>query len=116
MLRGVTTTEPGGLLAELDAGIRAGDQERACAVTQRACDLGHPHRGLLDVLLKYAVSEDGSLHAEKYYRTATDELARARPRHRARQLVALARVTASEYGTPAPGVAEAGELLGLPPA
>lgn len=115
VLRGVTTTEPGALLDELDACIRAGDQERACAVAQRACDLGHPHRGILDRLLAYAVSEDGSLHAEKYYRTATDELARARPRHRARQLVALARVTASEYGTPAPGVAEACDLLGVEP-
>ena len=113
VLRGVTTTDPAALLGELDAAIRAGDQERACAVTQRTCDLGHPHRGLLDRLLAYAVSEDGSLHAEKFYRTATDELARARPRHRARHLTALARVTASEYGTPAPGVAEACGLLGV---
>ena len=82
-------------------------------MAQRACDLGHSHRGILDVLLNYAVSEDGSLHAEKYYRTVTDELARARPQHRARQLVALSRVTASEYGSPAPGIAEACELLGL---
>ena len=113
VLRGLTTTDPDTLVAELDVAIRSGDQERACGLAQRACDLGHPHRGLLDRLLSYAVSEDGSLHAEKYYRTVTDEHARARPNHRARQLVALARVTASEFGTPAPGVAEACDLLGV---
>ncbi|MFM7250375.1 MAG: hypothetical protein ACKO5R_10785 [Planctomycetaceae bacterium] len=113
VLRGVTTSAPDALLADLDGAIRSGDQERACALAKRACDLGHPHRGILDRLLAYAVSEDGSLHAEKYYRTATDEHARARPNHRARQVVALARVTASEYGSPAPGVAEACDLLGV---
>ena len=30
---------------------------------------------MFDLLLKYAVSEDGALHAEKYYRTATEEFA-----------------------------------------
>jgi len=62
--------------------------------------------------LKYAVSQDGALHAEKYYRTASEEFASARPAFRWRQLVALARVTASEFGYPAPGYAEARELLG----
>ena len=62
-------------------------------------------------MLKYAVSEDGSLHAEKFYRTTSEEFAATRPAFRWRQLVALARVTASEYGRPAPGVAEARELL-----
>jgi len=64
-----------------------------------------------DLLLGYAVSEDGALHAEKYYRTVTEEFAATRPSLRWRQLVALARVTASEYGHPAPGVTEARELL-----
>jgi hypothetical protein len=59
------------------------------------------------------VSEDGALHAEKYYRTASEEFARMRPTFRWRQLVALARVTASEHGQPAPGVAEACQLLGV---
>jgi hypothetical protein len=36
-----------------------------------------------------------------------------RPAFRWRQLVALARVTASEYGQPAPGYAEACALLKL---
>ena len=114
VLRGVTMTDPQELLRELDGVIREKDQERACAVVQRYCDLGHPHRGVLDLLLQYAISEDGALHAEKYYRTTTDELARARPQHQSRQLVALARVTASEYGTPAPGYDEACGLLDLP--
>ena len=66
---------------------------------------------MFDLLLRYAVSEDGALHAEKYYRTVTEEFAGARPAFRWRQLVALARVTASEYGRPAPGIAEAREVL-----
>ena len=40
-----------------------------------------------------------------------EEFAATRAKFRWRQLVALARVTASEYGRPAPGVAEAKELL-----
>lgn len=113
VLRGVTMTDPQQLLQELDGVIREKDQERACAIVQKYCDLGHAHRGVLDLLLRYAISEDGALHAEKYYRTTTDELARARPQHKVRQLVALARVTASEYGTPAPGYDEACGLLKL---
>ena len=66
---------------------------------------------LFDLLLRYAVSEDGALHAEKYYRTVSEEFAAARPAFRWRQLTALARVTASEYGRTAPGYAEACELL-----
>jgi len=62
-------------------------------------------------MLKYAVSEDGALHAEKYYRTATEEFALARPAFRWRQAVSLARVTTSEYGDPAPGYADACKLL-----
>jgi hypothetical protein len=62
-------------------------------------------------MLKYAISEDGSLHAEKYYRTVSEEFTNTRPAFRWRQLIALARVTASEYGRPALGYAEAKELL-----
>ena len=67
----------------------------------------------LDVLLRHGVSEDGALHAEKYYRTVTEEFAVTRPAFRWRHLVGLARVTASEYGRPAPGYAEARQLLKL---
>jgi hypothetical protein len=62
-------------------------------------------------MLKYAISEDGALHAEKYYRTTSEEFAATRPAFRWRQLVALARVTASECNRPAPGMAEAREML-----
>ena len=75
--------------------------------------LGHDPRGVLDVLLTYAVSEDGALHAEKYYRTCSDEFATTRPAFRWRQLTALARVTASEFGRPAAGCDEAKGLLKL---
>jgi len=51
-----------------------------------------------------------ALHAEKYYRTVSEEFAR-KLAFRWRQFVALARITASEYGQAAPGHAEAGELL-----
>jgi hypothetical protein len=73
------------------------------------------------VLLRYAVSEDGHLHNEKYYRTASDEFARTRPAFRWRHVVALARVLASSYGLDggdrpghrAPGYEEACRLLGV---
>ena len=74
-------------------------------------ELGHPARPVFDLLLRYAVSEDGALHAEKYYRTVTEEFAATRPAFRWRHLAGLARVTASEYGYPAPGYAEGRRLL-----
>ena len=84
---------------------------RACAGVHRYGELGHPARPAFDLLLRYAVSEDGALHAEKYYRTTSDEFAVTRPAFRWRQVVALTRVTASEFGQPAPGYAEACKLL-----
>ncbi len=107
----VTAKDPAALLAELDGAIRAKDQELACAAAQRSIELGHPTRPVFDLLLKYSTSEDGALHAEKYYRTATDEFANTRPAFRGRHVVALARVAASQYGTPAPGYVEACKLL-----
>ncbi len=101
------------LLRELDDAIRHNDQLRACAATQLYGAGGFAPQGVLDSLRSYAVSEDGALHAEKYYRTATEEFARTRPAFRWRQLVALARVTASAYGQPAPGMDEARRLLGV---
>ncbi|HSI33502.1 MAG TPA: hypothetical protein VK986_07925, partial [Tepidisphaeraceae bacterium] len=109
---GVKATDAPALLAAADEAIRGNLQARAAAVVHRYGQLGHDPRGAMDLLLKYAVSEDGSLHAEKFYRTATDEFAHARPAFRWRQLAALARVTASEYGRPAAGVAEARAMLG----
>jgi hypothetical protein len=110
-LEKVAAKDPAGLLRELDGAIREKHQDRACAVVQRYGELGYPARPVFDLLLSYAVSEDGALHAEKYYRTVSEEFAAGREAFRGRQLVALARVTASEYGQPAPGYDEACRLL-----
>lgn len=106
-------TEAATLLAQAEEAIRANDQARASAVVHRYGDLKLPVRPVFDLLLRYAVSEDGALHAEKYYHTVTEEYAATRPAFRWRQVVALARVTASEYGFPAPGYQQACELLRL---
>jgi len=107
----VSSRDAEGLLHEANEAIRQNLQAHAAAIIQRYGELGFPPRPVFDLLLGYAVSEDGALHAEKYYRTVTEEFAATRPSLRWRQLVALARVTASEYGRPAPGLAEARELL-----
>ena len=106
-----TEVEP--LLAQAEEAIKANDQARACAVVHRYGELELPARPVFDLLVKYAVSEDGALHAEKFYRTVVEEFAATRPAFRWRQLVALARVTASEHGFPAPGYQESCELLGV---
>ena len=87
------------------------DQERACALTHRYGSLGHDAQPALDLMLRYGTQEDGALHAEKYYITASSDFADTRPALRWRHLTSLARVTASEYGQPAPGYAQACELL-----
>jgi hypothetical protein len=104
-------TDPAALLRDTDEAIRGNLQARASALVHCYGQLGHDPRPVFDLLLRYAVSEDGALHAEKFYRTCAEEFASTRPTFRWRHLVALARVTASEYGRPAPGVAEARELL-----
>jgi hypothetical protein len=109
----IQSTAPAMLIRELDEAIRHNLQARAAAVISCYGALGHPARPLFDLMLEYAVSEDGALHAEKYYRTVVEEFERTRPAFRWRQLLALARVTASEYGRPAPGVGEARALLGV---
>ena len=93
--------------------IKGNDQALACAVSHRYAEQGHDSRPFFDLMLKYAISEDGALHAEKYFHTVTEEYASTRPSLRWKQLVALARVTSSEHGYPAPGVAEAREMLKL---
>ena len=110
-LDGIKSTEADALLREADDAIRQNLQSRAAAIIHRYGELGRPSRPVFDLMLRYAVSEDGALHAEKYYRTVTEEFASTRPAYRWRQLTALARVTASEYGRPAAGIAEARELL-----
>lgn len=100
------------LLTELETAIKASEQGRAAALTAR---LGEGTKAdpkpVFALLRKYAVSEDGALHAEKFYRTTSEEFAATRAAFRWRYLTALARVTASAYGAPAPGVADAKKLL-----
>jgi hypothetical protein len=106
-----TLEDPNELLGEIEARIRERDQRGASVPTRRYCELGHSADELFAKLLPLTISEDGALHGEKYFRTVQEEHSAARPAHRAPYLVALARVTASAYGVPAPGVDEARKLL-----
>jgi hypothetical protein len=107
----ITITDAAALLREADGAIREKDQGRAAASVQRYLELGNPDKDVFALLLRYAISEDGALHNEKFYRTASEEHSRARPAYRGRFVVALARVMASAYGRPAPGLDEAKRLL-----
>jgi hypothetical protein len=107
----VRNLAPDALLRELESAIRANDQALASALVHRYGELDRPAQPVFRLLLSYAVTEDGALHAEKYYRTVAEEYANTRPAFRWRQLVALARVAASEYGSPAAGYAQACDLL-----
>jgi hypothetical protein len=109
---GVRGVPADALLRELDGAVREKNQARAAALAHRIGETNpSASREVFALLRGYAVSEDGALHAEKYYRTVTEEFAAARPAFRWRQLVALARVTASAHGYPAPGLQQARELL-----
>jgi hypothetical protein len=110
-LAGVKSEDAATLLRETEEAIRGNLQGHAAAVVHRYGQLDHDARPMFALMLKYAVSEDGSLHAEKFYRTASHEFETTRPAFRWRQVVALARVTASEYGRPAAGMQEARSLL-----
>ncbi|MFO0847698.1 MAG: hypothetical protein U0871_03920 [Gemmataceae bacterium] len=108
-VREVGTTS---LLPGLDRSIRDKDQGRAAALTSLIVhERTNPTEEVFALLRRYAVSEDGALHAEKFYRTTVEEYTAARPAFKNRYIVALARVTASSFGTPAPGYAEACRLL-----
>ena len=109
----IKATDSDGLLREADEAIRGNLQAKAGAVIQRYGELGHSPRPMFDLLLRYAVSEDGALHAEKFYRTVSEEFLTTRAAFRWRHVVALARVTASEFGRPAAGIAEARALLNV---
>ncbi|MBI3409604.1 MAG: hypothetical protein HY040_14790 [Planctomycetes bacterium] len=107
----VTSRDQEALLREAEDAIRNREQMRVCAVVNRYGELSLPARPVFDLLLRYAVSEDGALHAEKYYRTVSEEYNANRVAFRWRQVVALARVTASAFGQPAPGYEESCRLL-----
>ena len=87
-----------GLLAETEDAIRNNDQGRATAAIQIYGERGFSVDPVFQLMLKYAVSEDGRLHGEKYFNTVREEYRTIRPAFRWRQIVALARVTTSAYG------------------
>ena len=99
------------LLRELDEAIRAKDQYRAMAIATRYAEVGGESRPIFDTLLHFATSEDGALHAEKYYRTVQEEFHHTRSLFQWRQVIALARVTASEFGSQSPGYTQAKDLF-----
>ena len=109
----LTANDADSLLAKLDESIQNNLQAHASAVVHRYGSLSLPADRLFASLARYATSEDGALHAEKYFHTVWDDFHSTRPSARWRHLVALARVTASEYGKPAAGQAEAKDLLGI---
>ena len=118
-LKLVKGTDAKDLLKELDGAIRENDQLRAMALAHAYGQQKLDVRAISDLLLQYAISEDGRLHSEKYYRTVQEEFQTTRPAFRWRQITALARVTASMYGFSqfdkkegrAPGYEEACRLL-----
>jgi hypothetical protein len=115
----VKGNEPDTLLKVAEGAIRENDQVLAAAAIHRYGELGNSPKPVFDLMLRYAISEDGRLHAEKYLQTVTEEFAAARPAFQWRHLVGLARVTASAYGFNmkdepghrAPGYEEACKLL-----
>jgi hypothetical protein len=94
----INRRDAAGLLAETEDAIRHNDQGRAAAAMQIYGENGHAVKPALELMLKYAVSEDGRLHGEKYFHTVREEYHATRPAYRWRQIVALARVTSSAYG------------------
>ena len=102
------------LLRHLDEAIRSHDQLTASALAYRYSKSNLDPALAFQSLLQFAVSEEGALHAEKFYRTVLEEFETTRPAFRWRHVVALARVSASEYGFPAAGLSEAKQLLQLP--
>jgi hypothetical protein len=120
-LQGIKATTPAEILKELGGAIRENDQFRAMALAHLYSQSKADARPIFDLLLEFSISEDGRLHAEKYYRTAAEEFATTRPSFQWRQVIALARVLASSYGFSqsdkkegrAPGYEEARKVLGL---
>lgn len=94
----VKSQDGSALLAEAEDAIRHNDQPRATAAIQIYGERGYPVEPVFELMLKYAVSEDGRLHGEKYFHTVREEYRSIRPAFRWRQVVGLARVTASAYG------------------
>lgn len=117
----VKATGAAELLGLAEEAIRGNDQPTASAAVHRYGEQGGDPAAVFALLRKFAISEDGRLHSEKYYRTVKEEFALARPAFRWRHLVGLARVTASAYaydvddnhGHRAPGYEDACRRLGV---
>jgi len=115
----VKAKDPDGLLAEAEDAVRNNDQGRAAAAIALYGETGRGPDAVYERMLKYTISEDGRLHGEKYFQTVQEEYQATRPAFRWRQIVGLARVTASAYGYDredkhgrrAPGYEEACRLL-----
>jgi hypothetical protein len=101
------------LINELKNFVRAGKQLQSAATVFELGRRGENAEQVFAAMLPFAISEDGALHAEKYYRTVREEFVNTRSSQRWNHLIALARVTASESGNPAPGHDEALQLLKL---
>jgi hypothetical protein len=99
------------LLNSLKEMIQGNLQGHATAVVARYAELGFAEGPVFQTLLRYAVSEDGALHAEKYFETVRSDFYNTRPAFRWNHLLGLARITASEFGRPAAGQLEARALL-----
>ena len=92
------------------------DERGNADLVQRFSTTDQPVLPLWDLLLRYAISEDGALHHEKFYRTTVEEFNAARPAFKWRYVIALARVTASG-GAPPNRTATVGRRngVGAPP-
>lgn len=115
----IKASDAEGLLAEAEDAVRHNDQGRAAAAIALYGEKGFSLEPVYSLMLKYTISEDGRLHGEKYFHTVQEEYRATRPAFRWRQVVGLARVTASAYGYDrqdkqggrAPGYEEACRLL-----
>ena len=115
----IKMTDPNGLLAEAEEAVKNNDQGRAAAAIALYGEGGGSPEAVYERMLKYTISEDGRLHGEKYFQTVQEEYKTTRRAFRWRQVVGLARVTASAYGYDrndkhngrAPGYEEACRLL-----
>jgi hypothetical protein len=102
---------PDQILAEITRSIRDRAQGPAAALVERWGALDRPVEPLIALLLEHAVTSDGALHHEKYFRTAFEGFQTTRPKFRWVHLTALARVCASGHGFEAPGLGQARRLL-----
>ncbi len=107
----ITAATPDELIKQLHEAVTNNLQGQASAIAHVYGQKKFPAEPIFKALLKYAVSEDGALHAEKYFQTVWDDFHFTRESLRWQHVASLARVTASEFGKPAAGQEEARQLL-----